>query len=34
LGIMTVINIICILPIAGEAIAELKKYEKLLRNEK
>ena len=34
LGIMTVINIICILPIAGEAIEELKKYEKKLKSEK
>lgn len=34
LGIMTVINIVCILPIAGEAIAELKKYEQILKNEK
>lgn len=31
LGIMTVINIICILPIAKEAIAELKKYEEILK---
>lgn len=30
LGIMTVINIICLVPIAGEAIEELKKYEKIL----
>jgi AGCS family alanine or glycine:cation symporter len=29
LGIMTVINIICLVPIAGEAIEELKKYEKI-----
>ncbi len=34
LGIMTVINIICILPIAKEAIAELKKYEEILKSEK
>lgn len=34
LGIMTVINIICLVPIAGEAIEELKKYEKILRREK
>lgn len=33
LGIMTVINIICILPIAKEAIAELKKYEEILKKE-
>lgn len=32
LGIMTVINIICILPLAGEALAELKKYEKILKS--
>lgn len=31
LGIMTVINIICILPIAKEAIEELKKYELKLK---
>lgn len=34
LGIMTVINIICLVPIAGEAIEELKKYEKILKREK
>lgn len=34
LGIMTVINIICILPIASEAIAELKKYEVILKDGK
>lgn len=34
LGIMTVINIICLVPIAGEAIEELKKYEKILKGEK
>lgn len=34
LGIMTVINIICILPIAKEAITELKKYEEILKSEK
>lgn len=34
LGIMTVINIICLVPIAGEAIEELKKYEKILKMEK
>ena len=34
LGIMTVINIICLVPIAGEAIEELKKYEKILKKEK
>lgn len=34
LGIMTVINIICILPIANEAIAELKKYEAILKDGK
>lgn len=34
LGIMTVINIICILPIANEAIAELKKYEVILKDGK
>ena len=34
LGIMTVINIICIIPISGEALSELKKYEKKLKNKK
>lgn len=34
LGIMTVINIVCILPISGEALIELKKYEKKLKNSK
>lgn len=34
LGIMTVINIICLVPIAGEAIEELKRYEKILKREK
>lgn len=34
LGIMTVINIICLVPIAREAIEELKKYEKILKREK
>lgn len=34
LGIMTVINIVCLVPISGEAISELKKYEKKLRAEK
>ena len=34
LGIMTVINIVCLVPIAGEAIEELKKYEKILKKEK
>lgn len=32
LGIMTVINIICILPIAKEAIEELKRYEKTIKD--
>lgn len=34
LGIMTVINIVCIIPISGEALIELKKYEKKLKNSK
>jgi len=34
LGIMTVINIICIIPISGEALNELKKYEIKLKNNK
>lgn len=34
LGIMTVINIVCLVPISGEAISELKKYEKKLKLEK
>ncbi|NME35290.1 MULTISPECIES: sodium:alanine symporter family protein [Fusobacterium] len=33
LGIMTVINIICLTPIAKEAISELKKYEIILKEE-
>lgn len=31
LGIMTIINICCILPISGEAILQLKKYELILK---
>ena len=34
LGIMTVINILCIIPISGEALNELKKYEIKLKSKK
>ena len=34
LGIMTVINILCIVPLAGEAVSELQQYEEKLKKEK